>query len=126
MNITLKRGATGLALRCTAIVMAMAIALSLSAGVSLAGNDFPLTSADKISGMKHGERAQLKGHVTPVDATHYTFSDDSGTIPVLMTEIQWQAAHATPEDVVVLHGKATRVENDIVFVVRRANKAEAE
>ena len=124
MSITLRREANGLALRRMAIVAVMAAILVLSAGIALADNSFKPTTANQISGMKHGERVLLTGHVSPLNENHYNFSDDSGTITILMTEAQWQAAHATSEDMVVLHGTTTREGEDMMFRVRRANKAE--
>ena len=124
MNITLRCGANGLALRRMAIVAVMAAILVLSAGIALADNSFNPSTADQVSGMKHGEKVLLTGHVTPLSENHYYFSDDSGTITILMTEAQWQAAHATAEDTVVLHGTTTREGEDMRFRVRRANKAE--
>lgn len=124
MSITLRCGANGLALRRMAIVAVTAAILVLSAGIALADNSFKPTTANQISGMKHGERVLLTGHVSPLNENHYNFSDDSGTITILMTEAQWQAAHATSEDMVVLHGTTTREGEDMMFRVRRANKAE--
>ncbi len=124
MNMTLGRGTMRLALRHTVIAAAMVLILALSAGIALANNSFPLTSADKISGMKHGEKALLKGHVTPLDGSQFSFTDDSGTIPVFMTDIQWQAAHATPEDLVELYGKSSREGEAMVFKVRRVAKSQ--
>ena len=124
MSITLRCGANGLALRRMAIVAVTAAILVLSAGIVLADNSFNPSTADQISGMKHGERVLLTGHVSPLSENHYNFSDDSGTITILMTDAQWQAAHATAEDMVVLHGTTTREGEDMMFRVRRANKAE--
>ena len=124
MSITLRREANGLALRRMAIVAVMAAILVLSAGIALADNSFKPTTANQISGMKHGERVLLTGHVSPLNENHSNFSDDSGTITILMTEAQWQAAHPTSEDMVVLHGTTTREGEDMMFRVRRANKAE--
>ncbi len=126
MNTTSRRGAIGLALRRTVTVVAMILVLTLSAGIALADNNFENTTADKISGMKHGTRVILTGYVTPQAEDRYSFSDSTGTITILMTEAQWNAAHATPEDLVVLHGKASREGEDMLFKVRRANKAETD
>ena len=123
MNIQ-RSGANGLALRHAIVVVAMAVMLVLSAGVSLANNDFPLYTSDQISGMKHGERVLLRGYITPLTENRYTFRDDAGTITVLMTEAQWNAAKATSEDLVDLYGKTTKESDGMMFRVRRANKAE--
>ena len=123
MNITSGRGMKGFTLRHLVIVMAVAMLLALSAGAAMAkNNDYPLTSADKISGMKNGDRALLRGYVSPQSQNRYNFKDDTGTIPVLMTEIQWQAAHANFEDQVELYGKVSSESEGMVFKVRRANK----
>ncbi len=123
MNITSGRGMKGFTLRHLVIVMAMAMVLALSAGAAMAkNNDYPLTAADKISGMKNGDRALLKGYVSPQGENRYNFKDDTGTIPVLMTEIQWQAAHANFEDQVELYGKVSSESEGMIFKVRRANK----
>lgn len=123
MNMTLKRGAERLALRRMVLVAAMIVIMALSAGVALADNSFPPTTADQISGMKHGQGVMLKGHVAPLSENRYTFTDDTGSITVLMTEIQWQAANATSDDLVELYGKTSREGEDMMFKVRRANKA---
>ena len=122
MNITSGRETKKFSLRHLAIVMAMAMILALSAGAALAkNNDYPLTSCDKISGMKHGDRAMLKGYVNH-EGDRYTFKDDTGSIVVLMTEEQWQAAHATAEDMVEVYGKSSREGENMMFKVRRVNK----
>ena len=126
MNTTSRRGAIGLALRRTVTVVAMILVLTLSAGIALADNNFENTTADKISGMKHGTGLILTGHVSPLSENRYSFTDDTGTITILMTEIQWKAANAAPEDLVVLHGRASREGEDMLFKVRRANKAETD
>ena len=123
MNIQ-RSGANGLALRHAIVVVAMAVMLILSAGVSLANNEFTPTTADKISGMKNGDRGMLKGYVNPLSENLYTFRDDTGSINVLMTEVQWNAAKATSEDLVELYGKTFKENGEMVFKVRRANKAE--
>ena len=126
MNITSRRGGMRLALRRTVLAVTMVLVLAFSAGIVLADNNFENTTADKISGMKHGTGVILTGHVTPQGGNRYSFSDDTGTITILMTEVQWNAAHATAEDLVVLHGKTSREGEDMLFKVRRANKAESE
>lgn len=123
MDMTPKRSVERLALRRMVLVAAMIMIMAFSAGVALANNSFPLTTADKISGMKHGEGVMLKGYVKPLGENRYTLTDDSGSVTVLMTEIQWQAAKATSEDLVELYGRASREGEDMVFKVRRANKA---
>ena len=123
MNIQRSR-ANGLVLRHAIMVVAMAVMLVISAGVSLANNDFPLTASDQISGMKHAERALLRGYVSPLSENRYTFRDDSGSITVLMTEAQWSAAKATSGDLVDLYGKTTKESEGMMFRVRRVNKAE--
>ena len=126
MKTTLRRGVMRLALRRAVIAAAMILVLALSAGIALADNNFENTTADKISGMKHGTGVILTGHVSPLDGTRYSFTDNTGTITILMTEAQWNAAHATSEDLVVLHGKTSREGEDMMFKVRRANKAETD
>ena len=121
---TQRSRAGGLALRHAIVVVAMAVMLVLSAGVSLANNDFVLTTSDKISGMKNGDRAMLKGYVSPLSENLYTFRDDAGSLNVHMTEIQWNAAKATSEDLVELYGKTFKDNGEMIFKVRRANKAE--
>lgn len=123
MNITSGREVKRNTLRHLVIVMAMATVLALSAGAALAkGNDFPLITSDKVSGMKQNDRGMLKGYVTSQGENRYSFKDDAGTITVLMSDVQWEAAHATSTDMVELYGKTSREGENMMFRVRRANK----
>lgn len=126
MNTIQGRGVKRLALRRMAIAAAMVVILALNMGVALANNnDYPLMTADQVSGTKHGDRLMLKGHVTPLSADHFTFTDDTGSIAILMTDAQWQAAKATSEDTVELYGKTYLQSGEgLMFRVRRANKVE--